>query len=195
MNLDILNHYDSEEFFKDVVIPETWDTLENFVDWYLSSKIPLMIPWDAEVVRSDDAVAISIFRKGHYQVEFYLEYPKMYIRKHAHPRMEVIVMDLGGGSMHPKNKNGTSKIWGRTFKKLLPGEYHGGDTSTVIGNGFVTLAFQRWEDPNEMTSAAIQWKGELQGSIQEELIKKRKQNAIVSTNYADVTSDTSVNKD
>jgi len=130
----------------------------------------MMIPWNAEVIRSDDAVAICVFRKGNYQVEYYIEYPKMWIRKHSHPRMEVITMKLGGGKLSPKDSiMDTSRTWGSLSKKLNPGSYHG-DNGGGFGHGFVTLAFQRWEDPAEMTSAAVQWKGELQGEWQAELI-------------------------
>jgi hypothetical protein len=186
---------EATDYFADLVTPDDWETLENFVDWYLTSKMPMVIPWNAEVIRSDDAVAVCIFRKGNYQVELYLEYPKMWIRQHSHPRMEVITMKLGGGKLSPKDSiMDTSKTWGTLSKKLNPGSYHG-DNAGGFGYGFVTLAFQRWEDPSEMTSAAIQWKGELQGPVQEDLIRRRKQFAEVRPGYADVTNDTSLTKD
>lgn len=187
IGLPIWKKFNSSEFFKDLHIPEDWDTLEDFVNWFMESKIPIMIPWNATVIRSDDAVAICIFRKGQYQVEFYLEYPEMYIRRHAHPRMEVITMDLGGGGMSPRNENNTSRVWGDAYTKLPAGEFHGGDTGSILSNGFCTLAFQKWEDPTEMTSAAIQWKGEIQGPIQEELIKRNKKNVHILPDYADIS--------
>ena len=188
-------HINADKYFSQITIPDDWATLEDFVDWFIDSRMPLMIPYNAEVIRSDDAVAVCLFRKGNYQIEFYLEYPKMYIRKHAHPRMEVITMDLGGGSMSPPNENNTSMVWGAVTKKLSSGTYHGGDTGKQLGNGFITLAFQRWDNPEEMTSAAVQWKGGLQGPYQAELIKRKKKNAIVEDDYADVTDDTSVSND
>lgn len=193
-NLKKWKKYDSKKYFSNINIPDDWSSLEEFVDWYMEQKIPLMVPWDAEVIRSDDAVAICVFRKGHYQVEFYLEYPNMYIRPHAHPRMEVITMDLGGGKFGPADTNGLSNIWGQASEKLPAGDFHGGDATTIATKGFVTLAFQRWDNPEEMTSAAIQWKGGLQGPIQAKLIKEHKPNAEVKLDYADVTLDTSVNK-
>ena len=72
IGLPIWKTFESNDFFKDLQIPDDWVTLEDFVNWYMESKIPIMIPWNAKVIRSDDAVAISIFRKGQYQVEFYL---------------------------------------------------------------------------------------------------------------------------
>lgn len=185
--LDIWKQYDATEFFNGITIPDDWDTLEDFVEWYMESKIPIMIPFNAEVIRSDDAVAICVFRKGNYQVEFYLEYPKMYIRRHAHPRMEVITMELGGGGLSPGQTNNLSKNWGTARKKLMPGEYHGGDTTTVLSTGFCTLAFQKWENSEEMTSAAVHWKGELQGPIQAKLIKEHQETALVKDGYADVS--------
>ena len=191
----IWKKFNPDELFSDLDIPDDWNSLEDFVDWYISKKIPIMIPWSAEVIRSDDAVAICVFRKGHYQVEFYLEYPNMHIVPHAHPRMEVITMDLGGGGLGPIGKFGMSQIWGQAYEKLPAGDTHGGDSTTLAVKGFVTLAFQRWEDPAEMTSAAVQWKGGLQGPHQAELIRRKKKKALVDDNYADVTNDTSVTND
>jgi hypothetical protein len=186
MNKYIWKKIDPSKYFSDILIPDDWDTLEEFVDWYLDSKMPLMIPYNAEVIRSDDACAVCIFKKGNYQVEFYLEYPEMWIRKHSHPRMDVIVMQLGGGSVAPKDAHGVSKTWGVLNTNLKAGEYHGGDSSSITNDGFITLAFQRWERADEMTSAAIQWRGEIQGLVQQDLIKRHKPNAEVTDTWADV---------
>lgn len=180
----------AEDYFKDVQIPDDWDTLEDFVDWYCSQRMPLMIPWNAQVIRSDDAVAICVFRKGNYQVEFYIEYPNMYIWKHAHPRMEVITMTMGGGGNWPailNSRTNTAHTWGGLTKKLEHGNYHGGDADAGTGNGFVILAFQRWENPDEMTSAAVQWKGAIQGPWQEKLIKSYYPKAFTKEGYIDIS--------
>jgi hypothetical protein len=178
---------DPRVYFSHVQIPDDWFSLEEFVDWYLDNKMPLMIPFNAEVIKSDDACAICVFRKGNYQVEFYLEYPEMWIRQHSHPRMEAIIMQLGGGSVAPKDTHNVSKTWGDIAIKLDAGNYHGGMPGSIVNNGYVTLAFQRWEDPKEMTSAAIQWRGDLQGPIQKDLITRFKPTAYVIDNYADIT--------
>lgn len=178
------------DYFKDIVIPDDWATLEDFVDWFLDQRMPLMIPWNANVIRSDDACAICLFRKGNYQVEFYIEYPQMYIYKHSHPRMEVITMQLGGGSLYPPtDSTNVASIWGGLTTKLVDGNYHGGDADAGTGNGFVILAFQRWDNPEEMTSAAVQWKGALQGDIQMSTIRNKYPDAYIVDGYADVTKD------
>lgn len=181
---------DARDYFKDVQIPDDWDTLEDFVDWYCDQRMPMMIPWNANVICSDDAVAICLFRKGKYQVEFYIEYPNMYIYKHAHPRMEVITMTMGGGGTWPPVAGcptNTAHTWGGLTVKLQNGNYHGGDADASTGNGFVILAFQRWENPEEMTSAAVQWKGQVQGDIQTNLIKSHYPDAFVREGYVDIT--------
>jgi hypothetical protein len=177
---------DSLNYFKDIQIPENWSTLEEFTEWWISLRMPLMIPYDAEVIRTDDATAICLFRKGSYQIELYLEFPKMVVRKHSHPRMEVIIMDLGGGKLSPPTNLGISKNWGVLEKKILPGQEHGGDTTLSLGNGKCFLAFQKWYNPEEMSSAAIQWKGDTAGPVQEALIKSKKKNAFVVSGYADI---------
>lgn len=187
MSEKVWKQWDSAKYFANINIPDDWSSLEDFVEWYLDARMPMMIPYNAEVIRSDDACAICVFRKGQYQVEFYLEYPEMYIRKHSHPRMEVITMRLGGGSLSPPQSNGTSTVWGAAAPNLKPGQFHGGEPGPIIGDGFITLAFQKWEIPEEMTSAAVQWVGELQGPIQEKLIKRYYPDALTSPGYIDIT--------
>jgi hypothetical protein len=187
MNKLIRKKIDPSLYFKDIVIPDDWDSLEDFVDWYLESKMPLMIPFNAMSILSDDASAICIFRKGHYQVEFYIVFPEMWIRRHSHPRMEVIILDLGGGTLAPKDEHNVSKFWGNIYNKISENEYHAGSQSVQISTGTAQLAFQRWQNPDEITSAAIQWKGDLQGPIQANLIKEHKKDAYVTDNYADIT--------
>ena len=79
--------------------------------------------------------------------------------------------------------------WGTLNSKLFNGNYHDGDIQTSNGDGFVTLAFQRWDNPNEMTSASVQWKGVIQGECQANLIKSYYPDAYVNVdeNYADIT--------
>jgi hypothetical protein len=188
MTIRTWKKFDSIEYFANIEIPDDWDTLEDFVQWYVDARMPLMVPWNAEVIHSDDASAVCVFRKGMYQVEFYLEFPQMQILEHSHPDMEVIIMQLGGGSLAPKQENGTSMKWGITDTKLMPGEVHGGISDAVVGDGFVTLAFQKWYKPEEMTSAAIQWKGKLHGPIQADLIRSHNENALIVPGYADISA-------
>ena len=178
---------DPDEYYANIQIPDDWNSLEEFVDWYLDQRIPLMIPWNAPVFRSDDACAICVFRKGRYQVELYYQYPTLHIKEHAHPRMEVITMTLGGGRICPPSENGMSCEWGYMESKLSNGMTHGGGDFQGITDGFATLTFERWDHPEEMTSAAVQWKGGVHGDIQKSTILKYKPDAKIGKDTADVT--------
>lgn len=187
------------EYFANIDIPDDWDNLEEFVDWYMNARMPMMIPWNAPVIRSDDATAMCVFRKNNYQVELYLEFPGFSIQRHSHPRMEVIVVDLGGGHRHPMSRHvtGVTNNWGRVYKTVVPGDEHGGDTSSQMGNGTCFLACQRWDNVEEMTSAAIQWHGPTAGPLQEQLIKSsfesRGLTVDVTPGFADVSNPKQIN--
>lgn len=187
MNKLIQKKIDPLKYFKDIIIPEDWNSLEDFVEWYMNSNMPLMIPYNATSILSDNASAICIFRKGHYQIEFYIVFSEMQIKRHCHPGMEVIILDLGGGALESTNNYNVSKLWGQVYKKVDDGEYHAGNHDVQISTSTAQLAFQRWKNPEEMTSAAIQWKGNIHGPIQEQLIKKYKKDIYVTAEYADVT--------
>lgn len=178
---------DSEEYFNNIKIPNTWKTLEDFVNWYLDCRMPMMIPWDSEVIVTDDAAAISLFRKHPYQVELYLIHPKKFVPRHAHPELEVITMYLDGGKSSKPNKLRIGSNWGLLYDKISNDETHGGTTSTQFSQGYCLIAFEKWPENLNITSAAVQWRGELAGPIQEKLIKKYYPHAQIDNNFADVT--------
>jgi hypothetical protein len=177
-----------EQYFKSLIIPESWNTIEEFVDWYMTSRMPLMIPWDAKIIQTDDATAISIFKKPPYQIEMYLIYSNKIVPQHAHPNMEVITMMLGGGKNTTKSITGVSSSWGLISENLKNGETHGGATREFSNGEYAILSFEKWPDNVEITSAAINWKGNTAGPIQEELIKLNNPTAFVKSGYADVSS-------
>ena len=156
-------------------IPETWDNVRAFADWWMESGMPMLIPNDAEVFLSDDATAISIFRKGRWQVEFYMIHPHPLVPEHEHPGVQVIKMNL----THAKDPL-MSGI-------LHRGESHGaGARQEAEKIGFPLVAFQYWEDRDPCTVAAM-WKGKTVGPKQEALIKRFNPDAYVVEGYADIT--------
>lgn len=157
-----------------LVIPESWDTIEAFVDWYMKAKKPMFIPWDAETIRTDDATAMCIFRKGRFQVELYIIHSGYDVQQHCHPQMEVTTIVLGGGGVCGEERKlyGTSMNAGKTVK-IVEGEYHGGE-KTDFGKGFMLLSFEHWLGEGPITSAAIQWGGPTAGPIHDELLAERR---------------------
>jgi hypothetical protein len=178
---------DPVDYYSGLTIPDDWQSLEDFVEWFVESKYPIIIPWNAEVRRTDDATTICLFRKGQYQVEIYLIYPGYMIQPHQHPGVEVITMNMGGGKRGTKNVLGGSSIAGTLSTKLNTGEIHGGESSTIMSDGYVLLSFEKWSTDIKMTSAAIHWKGPTAGPIHDKLIEKYYPGAVINPGYADVT--------
>lgn len=150
--------------------PEDWDTLEEFMEWYIKAGKPMLVPWDAGTIQTDDATAICLFRQGQYQVEIYLIHAGYDIPPHAHPDMQVIAMTLGGGIVcgPPQTKFNVSAEFGR-HAKIKDGQWHGGD-ATKTGTGFALLSFEKFLNGTIPKSAAIQWRGPTAGPIHDDLI-------------------------
>jgi hypothetical protein len=174
-------------YFENIKIPDTWDSIESFTNWYLEQRMPLMIPWDAEVIRTDDATAICIFRKPPYQVELYLIHPGLSVAKHAHPGMEVITMTLGGGKIDTKSVTNTSTCWGDISENLKNGEFHGGQPILKKTLGFGLMSFEKWPANVPMTSAAIHWVGETAGVVHDKLISSHHPGAVLHDGYANIS--------
>jgi hypothetical protein len=177
------------DYYMGIKIPESWNTLEDFFNWFiLDAKMPLMIPWNANIIRGDDFTAISIFRRGQYQVELYLEHPALYIRPHCHPNVETITMQLGGGEQFPSQENyNMSTRWGTIDWKRPAGLMHGDDPSGERFAGCCLLSFQKWIHNEPVTSVATHWKGTTSGMLHDSIIREQYPAMFVQNGYADVS--------
>ena len=182
-----MNQYSASEYFASISIPETWASLEEFIEWYMNAKMPMIVPWDAKVMRTDDATAISIFRHYPYQVELYLIHPNQTIPVHSHPDMEVITMVLGGGKLYkPGEYLNCGKEWGKLTEKLVFPDEHGGKF-TDSADGYVLLSFEKWLNNKNISSASVQWKGHTAGPVHDQLIMKHDPSSLIESGYADST--------
>lgn len=182
-------NWDPAEYFKDLEIPETWKDVEEFADWYMANRMPWMIPWEAEVICSDDATAITTFRHGRWQVELYLVHPDMAVPSHSHPGMESVIIRLGAGNIARRHETGVSEIWGAMAPVLHSGEVHGGRPLGFSPKGYAMLTFQQWPEGMEVSSAAVLWRGYTAGPKQDAIVKRYLPNAFVQDGFADVTQD------
>lgn len=161
--------------FKDFVIPETWANVEEFGEWWMSAKMPMMIPVDQEVFLSDDATAICLFRQGRFQVELYLIHPTPQVPVHEHPGVEVIKVRTG-------NQHGP-----RFSPTLYDGQSHGsGMKLEAEVRGFPLLAIQHWKTKDPTTIASM-WKGKTAGPMHESLIRRFNPGCFIEDGYADIT--------
>ncbi len=178
-NIDVVNNMANIQGpapYPNLVIPETWNSVEEFGNWWIKSGMPIMFPENAEVFLSDDATAICLFRKGRFQVELYLIHPHPIVPVHEHPGVEVIKVRLN------------SKKYPYLSETLHDGESHGsGIRNESEERGYPLLAIQHWltRDP---TTVASMWKGNTVGPLQEALIKRFNPEALVKEGWADITS-------
>lgn len=168
----IIKQLNYKDYFADISIPENWETLEEFVDWYINSRMPFMAPvTNAKIIVTDNATTATIFRHKQYQVELYLVHQDTTIVEHSHPGMELTMMQLG-------NLNNITENWGYFTPILESGEQHGGRPEGHppfnSGNGVIFLTFEKWDSDIPITSAALQWEGNTHGPIQDRLIEEHK---------------------
>jgi hypothetical protein len=156
-----MKQYNFEDYFSSLAIPETWATLDEFIEWYMDSKMPWMIPEDSEVYRTDDASSIVLFRHDRYQVELYVNDPASTVPLHGHPGMDLVTMQIG--RMNPIR-------WGFPNSILRSSEKHDGNFASEKGTVFLT--FEKWLPGIPMTSASVNWVGPTVGPIHEKLIKR-----------------------
>jgi hypothetical protein len=165
--------WNQQEYFSHIEIPETWKDVTEFADWYMSVKMPLMLPVGSPVYVTNNATAFVMFKKGQYQVEMYIVYGKSMTSNHSHPGMDVITMQIG---------NMNSSIWGMYSPVLESGQSHSADFTGA--DGAVFLTFEKWEDESLMSSASVNWNGQTSGPIHDELIKKYRPDIFVEDGYA-----------
>lgn len=161
--------------YANLVVPETWNGLQEFADWWLANGMPMKFPQDAEVYFSEDASFVSIFRHGRFQVELYLIHPKPRVPLHEHPEVEVIKLR----TISPKGPLMTDI--------LHNGEAHGsGMKLEAEVRGFPLIAIQHWLT-REPTTIGAMWRGPTIGPMHEQLIKRYTPDAYVKDGYADTT--------
>jgi hypothetical protein len=157
-------------------VPETWENVTEFGVWWVNAGMPIRFPEKAEVYRTDDATAISLFRQGRFQIELYLIHPHPQLQDHEHPGVEVIKVRMG-------NNNETIGF----TDPLTDGRVHGAGVRLEAESvGFPLLAIQHWKT-REPTTIASMWKGKTVGPMQENLIRRLNPGAYVVDGYADIT--------
>lgn len=176
------------DYFAGLDIPEDWGSVSEFAQWYMNCGMPWMLPWDAEVIRTDDATAICVFRKGRWMAELYLIHPDMAVPVHCHPGMESVIVRLGAGNMGTRDpKTGLASVWGSITPVLHSGEIHGGRPLGFSKKGYAMLTFEQWPVGVTPTSAAILWKGATAGEVHDNLLLKHTPRALIEPGMADCT--------
>lgn len=171
-----------------MLIPQTWNDLESFADWYSKNNYPIRVPQNARVFITDVSYSYCIFRQDVYQVEIYLGSPNFISSKHYHPFEQKIIF-LGGhlagtrgtelniepyaslGSAITENSSDelSHKDAYKIGKTLPTNNWH---EVVSLDSGFIFLNLQKWPDKKSMTSAVVEYTGDPLGKTHLELMKK-----------------------
>lgn len=152
---------------KELSLDNRWANVKEFASWWINNKT-IVVPFNAQVICSDDATAICLYRYQQFQVEIYLSHPGELIKHHCHPGIQVLLVKLGGGGEGELAEDGGSTVRFQFSEVLESGEYHGNDE---LSPGKAYLVFQHWDSSlGTPTSTAIQWKGPAAGPKHEKII-------------------------
>jgi len=164
---------------------ETWQTLEEFVEWYKKTGFPIRPPFGNPVYVTDISYSFVLFRQGRYQAELYLVRPNVSSPEHSHPGIENIIMPWGGdvsftenGIFHDLSEHykepgpdGLNKLFGMVGPNLKGTATHS-LICGALGGSFLSL--EKWPEGRDMTSVTIAWEGEAVDSNHADLINNGK---------------------
>lgn len=141
-------------------------TAADFARLYWERGCPKDDSLMTRVFHTDVSNSIIVFRQGHFQVELYFMNPNAKVVDHAHPFESVTI--FCGGSMRGGRNGVLSSKWctssqvGRVAQSLNPGDTH----SFEVGpEGAVFYIVSKWDDPQRMTSATIEYIGAPLGPV------------------------------
>lgn len=152
-------------------IPDTWQTLQEFTQWYIDNNYPIHVPDNVQVYPTDVSYSVCVFRRDVYQVEMYIAKPEFMSSKHGHPFEQQII--FLGGDMWGNRQNGnlahlTDKDKGKVGDVLPTNHWHQVGSGS---QGFVFFNCQKWPSIELMTSAVVEYIGEPLGDLHKTIIK------------------------
>jgi hypothetical protein len=145
-----------------------WNEVEAFKDWWMAAGCPIKPPFEYPIHITDMAYALTIYRKGQYQIELYICKPNTQTQVHAHPGIESLSVYLTGNLSFAKDgapfpdlsayqkegSNGTHLLLGKSLE-TVNGTPH---ALKVNEEGGSFLLFQRWSH-KKPRSVAVEYDG------------------------------------
>lgn len=171
-----------------MIVPDTWNTLSEFVSWYVENNYPIRVPENARVYPTDVSYSCCVFRQDVYQVELYLAKPNFTSTKHYHPFEQQII--FLGGHMWGKRGNAVSESpivhLGKPLSSEMSSEMPSADSNKISGllptihwhevsageQGFIFFNCQKWQSKDLMDSAVVSYNGDSLGELHDKIIRK-----------------------
>lgn len=156
-------------------VPENWDNVEQFGEWFRANGCPFRLPADAKIFETDVSMSMIMFRQGDYQAELYMMKPNITVPKHSHP-MRQIILWLGGWIKafrkdHPNtaNANYQTEHSGYMSSVLEKDTWHAFETTD---KGAMLIVLEQWNTKSEKSSATMAYDGEPLGPIHAETLRQ-----------------------
>jgi hypothetical protein len=156
-------------------IPDTWNSLNEFANWYKLNDYPQMDSVHF-IHQTDVSLSITLFRHKCYQVEFYIAKPNFLSSKHYHP-FEQLIIFMGGNGQGRRGVNiDEETTWvslnnhvvGQIQPVLKTTEWHQIKSEQ---NGLYFYNCQRWPNENMMSSAVVEYNGISLGPMHDRIKK------------------------
>ncbi len=170
---------------QDITIPDTWETLEEFAQWFKDNGFPMRVPADMRIYVTDHSYSCVVFRQDVYQAELYMIAPDKPGSPHTHDFENLSIPlwgHISGWSRTPDRYNHLCLPSSIIDKNLPHPESRKIGTSLKIGEahnidtheqGCLMYVMQKWNSLDEMTSAVIQYNGKPMWPLHAQIIKKQ----------------------
>jgi hypothetical protein len=146
-----------------------FNTVHEFVKFWMSAGRPILPPFDGPVFTTDIAYSLVLYRKDNCQVELYTCKPNTEAPWHSHPGVDSFFVYLGGNidfgqpngefagtaQYQQPRQDGAHLLFGQT-SEALDGARH---TLRVGPEGGAFLSFEKW-DKKIPTSVTVNWTGD-----------------------------------
>ena len=182
---------DSQQAVKKVLdrinIPDDWDSLDEFAEWYRDAGYPILPPADTKIYVGDCSYSTIVFRKGRFQAEFYLVAPNSSTKLHTHNHASKFVVLAGsmegyktdptdfvrvGKRYSPAGKDDVDPDFGIIGQTDYAGDLHGLRT---LEHGVTFFNLEMWPEDIVPTSALVEYEGPSMGPEHEKIMIALKQ--------------------
>lgn len=155
------------------MIPEKFESLESFYEWFTASlpHMPIAPPMSNCVAYLQNNAMLVLFRCENYQVELINSAPNTEIPDHIHPHVDSFEVYLTGDISFRLNgkkvtdysafdeplplRMASHPLYSNAIR-VRPSDWHG---ASIGPRGGSFLSIQRWPEGSPMTSVVDDWDG------------------------------------
>lgn len=164
-------------------IPDDWNSLEEFTEWFKAAGYPILPPADTRVYVSDISYSTIVFRRGRFQAELYFVAPNAATNVHTHNHSSKFIILAGSSEGYyddpedfirvgkrslPPGKDDVDPDFSITGLTCHVGDNHGFRT---LEYGLVFFNLEMWPEDIVPTSALVEFEGPAMGPKHETMMQ------------------------